>query len=122
MIKIKRYVLFIVLLVFLILPLIASAEANPLTNLGQATPDELRTRGELTQIIATAVNVVLGMVGVIFLILMIYGGFVWATAGGDASKIEKAKGIIRAAVIGILITLGAYAITVLILTGIGIGE
>ena len=42
---------------------------------------------------------------------MVYAGFLWMNARGDDSQIEKAQDIIRAAIIGMAITVGAYSIT-----------
>lgn len=53
----------------------------------------------------------LSLVGVIFLVLVIYGGFLWMTAGGTEAQVKKAKDIITAAVIGVVLIAAAYAIT-----------
>ena len=42
---------------------------------------------------------------------MIYGGIVWMMAGGNEQDAEKAKNIIIAAIIGLMIVLAAYAIS-----------
>jgi len=57
------------------------------------------------------IGLVLSFIGVLFLILTIYGGISWMTAGGNEQKVEKAKTIIINAVIGLLIVLSAYKIT-----------
>lgn len=54
---------------------------------------------------------ILGLVGVIFLGLMIYSGFRWMTAQGNEDKINKAKDGLISAMVGLVITLGAYAIS-----------
>lgn len=66
---------------------------------------------DLMTIIGRIINVFLGLLGVIFLVLMLYAGFQWMTAGGDAAKVEKAKVGIRNAVIGLVILATAFAIT-----------
>jgi hypothetical protein len=53
----------------------------------------------------------LSLVGTVFLILTVYAGILWMTARGDDAQIEKSTKIIRASVIGLFITLSAYAIT-----------
>jgi len=53
----------------------------------------------------------LSFLGAIFLILMIYGGVLWMTAAGNDQQIGKARTLIVAAIIGLLIVLSAYAIT-----------
>lgn len=66
---------------------------------------------ELPSIIGTAVKAILSFVGVIFLILMIYGGYLWMTASGNEQQVEKAKNIIIRSVIGLIIVMAAYTIT-----------
>ncbi len=60
---------------------------------------------------ARIINPLFALTGVAFLLLMIYGGFLWMTAGGEEGQVEKAQGIFRNAVIGLVIILAAYAIT-----------
>ena len=57
------------------------------------------------------IKVVLSVIGILFLGLMFYGGLRWMTAHGEAKHVEKAKDIIEAAVIGIVLVMAAYAIT-----------
>lgn len=57
------------------------------------------------------INVFFGVLGIIFLVLMLYGGYMWMTARGESEKVDKAKDLITQAVIGIVIILAAYAIT-----------
>lgn len=66
-------------------------------------------------IISTVISVILSFLGVIFLILMVYGGYTWMMAAGNEEKVKKAKLLIQAAVLGLLIVVGAYAITVFIM-------
>jgi len=56
----------------------------------------------------------LGLLGFVFLLLTLYAGFLWMTAGGDEGNIEKAKGILTASTIGLAIILLSYAITVFV--------
>jgi len=66
---------------------------------------------DINQIIALIIQSVLGILGVIFLILIIYGGAIWMTAEGDEEKVKRAQKIIRNATIGLLIVISAYAIS-----------
>lgn len=61
--------------------------------------------------IGSMISIVLGFVGIIFLGLTLYGGFIWMVARGNEQEIEKAKRLIEAAVIGLAIVFAAYAIT-----------
>jgi hypothetical protein len=64
----------------------------------------------LASIIGKGVNVFLSMLGIIFIILVIYGGFTYMNARGEEEKVKKGIAIIRMAIIGLVIVLGAYAI------------
>ena len=66
---------------------------------------------DIYQIIGTIISSVLSLLGVIFIIMIVYGGIIWMTAEGDESRVEKAQNIIRDATIGLIITLSAYAIS-----------
>jgi len=60
---------------------------------------------------AELIKIMLTLTGTIFLALIVYAGYTLLTARGDESKVEKAQKTIRAAVIGLVITLAAYSIT-----------
>lgn len=92
--------------------------AAPSTALAQYGIEETAGTAELNkgntsveQIIGTVIRGALGLVGVIFLILMIYSGYLWMIARGDESKVEHSLDTIKAAIIGIIIVALAYAIT-----------
>ena len=65
----------------------------------------------LSVIVGKIISALLAFLGTIFLVLIIYGGFLWMTAGGNEEQIKKARGIITHATIGLIIVLAAYAIT-----------
>lgn len=53
----------------------------------------------------------LGIIGVLFLLLMIYAGFLWMTAAGNETQLTKAKGILTNSLIGTFIIVLAYTLT-----------
>jgi|SRR3989338_1451582 len=57
------------------------------------------------------VRAVLGFLGLVFLVLIIYAGIKWMTSGGNSTTIEDAKKIITNAVIGLAIVAFSFAIT-----------
>ncbi len=57
----------------------------------------------------------LGFVGTIFLVLIIYGGFLWMTAAGNDQQIDKAKKILTNSTVGLLIVVLAYALSLFII-------
>ncbi len=68
----------------------------------------------LPRYVGTIISIILGMVGVIFLVLMIYAGYLWMTARGNEEQVTKAKNIIQASIIGLIIVVAAYGITVFV--------
>lgn len=69
--------------------------------------------------VSSVIEAVLSLLGVIFLILVIYGGFLWMTAAGDDGKVDTARKIITAAIVGLVIVVSAYAISYFVIQGIG---
>jgi hypothetical protein len=61
----------------------------------------------------TAVNIIntaLGFLGLIAVVIVLYGGFMWMTAAGNEERISKAKQILTAGIIGLVIIAMAWAI------------
>lgn len=56
------------------------------------------------------IDALLYAVGIIAVVMIIFGGVQMATSAGDAGKVTKAKNTILAAVIGLVIAVLAYAI------------
>lgn len=48
-------------------------------------------------------SVVLNLLGVVLLAIFIYAGFLWMTAQGDPKQVDKAKTMMRNAIIGLII-------------------
>ncbi len=71
--------------------------------------------GDLPTIIGRIINIVLGLLGVIFLVLAIYAGFKWMTAAGEEGPIEEAKDTLKNAVIGVVIVMASYALSSFVL-------
>lgn len=70
----------------------------------------------LTERIGKILNISTTFLGVVFLGLMIYAGFIWMMARGNEQEVAKAKNIIIYAVIGLVVVLAAYAITNLMMS------
>src|SRR3989339_894544 len=67
--------------------------------------------GTIPAMIGTIIGSILAFTGIIFFLLIIYGGFTWMLARGNEQEVTKAKGLIESAAIGLIIILAAYAIT-----------
>lgn len=61
--------------------------------------------------ISLIVKILLTLVGTIFFALTVYAGYLWMTAGGNEEQVEKAKTTLRNSVLGLIIVIAAYGIT-----------
>ena len=64
-----------------------------------------------TYYVARIVRIILTLMGTLFLVLIVYGGLTWMTAGGNEEQVKKATAILKNAAIGIVIVFAAYVIT-----------
>lgn len=71
------------------------------------------------QLIGNLIRSLLGVVGAVFLVMFVYGGVLWTTAGGDPKRVQGAKTTLINAVMGMVIIAFSYAIVSLILTFAG---
>jgi len=108
----KKIVLF-TSLALLVLPLVVSAQATSysIENIGGSVG--LGT-ADLKSTVINVIQWVLGILALVAVIMIIIGGFQWMTAAGNEEKIEKAKKVISAAVIGLIIVLLAWAIVIFV--------
>ncbi len=60
------------------------------------------------------INILLGVLGIIFLLLVLYGGFLWMTASGNDDQAGKGRKIIGNAIIGLIVIFVAFALTTFI--------
>lgn len=79
---------------------------------GKSFTDDKET--ELPLIIGKIIGAGLALLGVIFFVILVYAGIVWMMAMGKEEKINEAKDMIVAAIMGLIVVLAAYAITILV--------
>lgn len=72
----------------------------------------------LSETVGKIIRIVLGLLGTVFLCLTVYAGFLWMTAAGNDEQVGKALGILKTAVIGLVIILASYSITYFVLDSI----
>jgi len=77
------------------------------TNSGYTTdnPDKA-----IPDLVGIAINTFLSLLGVIFIVLMLIGGYYYMIAGGDQAKVDKGLAYIRHGIIGLIIVVGSFAI------------
>lgn len=114
----KNFSNLIVMIAILVLPYFvfvqtSEAEEGMLNRLNTVAQTGGYVTGEgssLPYVVGLIIQVVLGLLGAIFVILMVYAGYTWMTAAGNEPKIDKAKDMIQTAIIGLVITLSSWAI------------
>lgn len=72
----------------------------------------------LPVIIGNVIGALLSLVGVILLVLLIYAGFLYMTAGGNTEQVKKAQQMIRNSIVGIIIIAASYALSSFVLQSI----
>ncbi|MEN9558258.1 MAG: Type secretion system pilin [Candidatus Parcubacteria bacterium] len=98
----------------LFLPLVVHAQAFQEAQRGVdqvGSSAGINSTTELPVLIGNIINIVLGFLGIVLLGLILYAGFLWMTARGNGEQVEKATGIIRDSIIGLIIIVAAFAIS-----------
>ncbi len=62
------------------------------------------------EIAASIIQVIMTFLGIIAVVVILLGGFKWMTAAGNEDKVDEAKKLIRAGIIGLIIIIAAWAI------------
>ncbi len=107
----KKLIIAVASLAVMALPFVASAvtvDSALGTTLGLGTAD-------LEATVIKIIQWVLGFLGLIAVVIILYGGFVWMTAAGNEDKVSTAKKIIGAAVVGLIVILLAWAIVTFVI-------
>ncbi len=84
--------------------------ADQLKNVGTALGTTGGGTADLPTLIGKLINAFLGVLGIVFVLLTVYAGYLYMTAQGSAEKTEKAKTLLGQAVIGLVIIVAAYSI------------
>ena len=77
---------------------------NQVENTIQLGNQDIRTT------IASIINVLMGLLGIIAVVIILLGGFKWMTSSGNEEKVGEAKQLIMQGIIGLVIILSAWAI------------
>ena len=84
--------------------------------------DSDHTMQNLDVLIVNMIKAVMSLLGIILLILIIYAAFLWMTAAGNAPQVAKAKTILTNAIIGLILVMTAYGITLFVVTALSGGD
>lgn len=98
-------------LIFANMPECTATEC-PCRDSGQCSLDQVM------QIFVNISTAILGIIGSIVLLMFVYGGVIWITSEGDASRVNQGKQTVVNAVIGLALVLGAYAIMTFVIASV----
>ncbi len=104
---------YLIPLVLATVPLVSFAASN-----SYGFPDPF-AGASIQSVIGNVIRGILTLVGVLFFLMFLWGGWTYMTAGGDSSKVQSAKTTLMNAVIGLIIIALSYAIVFQIIDAIG---
>lgn len=91
--------------------LLDTVKDGGLDTIGDEAFDQSGDPTDIRVVVARLINVALGLLGIIFVVLVVYAGYQWMTSGGDSSKIGEAKKRLTAGIIGLIIILASWGIS-----------
>lgn len=89
----------------------SNSEAYKANGCGGSTTD-------LTEVLINIITGFVGILGIVAVIFVVVGGVNYMTSAGDAGKLKKAKDTILYAIIGLIISVLAFAIVNFVIRGI----
>ena len=121
--KLFKNIIKVVMITFIMVPVLSLALSMPAfaqlneSNIGVPYAENLGLGNKDPRDMAVSIiQVILGFLAIIVVLLVLYGGFVWMTAGGNEDKIATGKKIITAGVVGLIIILAAWGIARFVVT------
>lgn len=79
------------------------------------------TGGDIRTLVLKIVNFFLGFLGLLAVIMVIYGGFLYVSSAGEQEKVDSAKKILLYAVIGIVVIVISFALINTLIGGLARG-
>jgi hypothetical protein len=74
-------------------------------------PNAVKTGPTIAELVSNVVNTLSFIAGVACVIAIIAGGIMYITSAGDENKVRTAKNTLLYAIIGVIISISAYAIS-----------
>lgn len=84
-----------------------------------AAAGPIDTAPRVVSILTNILNFLLSVVGIVAIIGIVIGGAIYFFAAGDMSRIEQAKKVILASVIGLVVVLGSVVLVRLLASFLG---
>ena len=102
--------------IFLINSANAAGLGDAFDNAKKVANNSYDTGRDVNMVLGDIVLLVLSAIGVLFVVFMIYAGYLWTTANGNDQKVDKAKDILKESIIGLIVVISAYAIAYFVIS------
>lgn len=73
----------------------------------------------IPELIGFLIQAALGISGSIALAMIVYGGFLWLTSGGNPGKIEKGKNTLLWSILGLAVIFAANVLATFVINALG---
>ena len=97
---------------------IAGAINSEITSGMNATSAGTSTPTDANVVIKNVTNIMFFIIGAVSVIMLIYGGIRYTTSGGNANNVTAAKNTVIYSIVGLVISILAYAIVNFVVTNI----
>ena len=97
---------------------IAGAINSEITSGMNATSAGTSTPTDVNVVIKNVTNIMFFIIGAVSVIMLIYGGIRYTTSGGNANSVTAAKNTVIYSIVGLVISILAYAIVNFVVTNI----
>ena len=97
---------------------IAGAINSEITSGMNATSAGTSTPTDANVVIKNVTNIMFFIIGAVSVIMLIYGGIRYTTSGGNANSVTAAKNTVIYSIVGLVISILAYAIVNFVVTNI----
>lgn len=74
------------------------------------------TTASPVQITVNTIKWALSFLGLVAVVMIIWGGFMWMTSAGNEERVRKAKDILKAAIIGMIVVLISWVLVLFVFT------
>ncbi len=108
----SKHILTACLLLFVAVGVLAAGPVAAQPDFGtQIVEDNIALSGQDIRVtIVRIINITLGILGVVAVGIILYGGFIWMTSGGNQENVARARRIITNGLIGLLIIVVSWSI------------
>lgn len=116
----KRFIalFFLLGMEFFLIPSLfsVSAQGTQVCPTGFENLCKINFQGNQNNVIGNVIQILIIIAIVVSVIFLIIGGIRWIMSGGDKAKVEQARSTIIAAIVGLVVSILAYAIVALIVS------